>query len=401
MIEIGKYLNLAHQDFQTHLHCTGLSRSGKSKLIELIVRQLVRRRKPFCLIDPNGTLYRDVLEWLAYIEPSNAPILLDAAYGERLPGFNPFRLKQNDRDFLMTKTERMVAATTMAWGSPSGMEGPRLTKFLRCIYYALLQQNLPISATDHFLNWNSKQRKAIIDKIDNEAVRVPLLKLYSGSQSAFETYIESTGNRLQMFIHPHIRRIMGVADNSIDLEAIVDKCKSLMVNLQPSDRLSDETGRVIGTLLINELWEIFRRKKKPTEFYLIVDECQKFFTPDIAEMLDQAAKYGLHLFLFHQRLDHIPAAHAGALVNAQTKIEFNSKEFLPEQRHFMLTRPDGTRYLDEVPNVQRYPLKPKTVSKYTNKLLKDYLSLEELDKALTNGSNHKPKELDDDDFYRS
>jgi len=401
VIQVGTNLSLGQADLMTHLHCTGLSRSGKSKLIELVVRQFVRQRKPFCLIDPNGTLYRDMLEWLAYINPSNVPILIDAAYGERLPGFNPFRLKQTGKDYLMTKTERMVAATTMAFGNTTGSEGPRLTKFLRCIYYALLQQNLPISATDHFLNWNSTQRKAIIDKIDNEAIRVPLLKLYSGSQSAFETYIESTGNRLQIFIHPHIRRIMGVAQNCIDLEAMVDSGKSLMVNLQPSDRLSDETGRVIGTLLINELWEIFRRKKKPVEFYLIVDECQKFFTPDIAEMLDQAAKYGLHLCLFHQHLDHIPAAHAGALKNAQTKIEFNSDEFQPEQRHFMLTRPDRTKYLDQVPNVQRYPLKPKTVSKYTNKLLKGYLSIEELDKALANGSNHKSKELDDDDFYRS
>ena len=102
-------------------------------------------------------------------------------------------------------------------------------KFLRAIYYTLLQQKLPISAADHFLNWDSKERKAIIDKVDNESVRTTLRKLYSGSQSAFETYIESTGSRLQLFVHPHLRRIMGVDSNCIDLEDIVNSGKSLII----------------------------------------------------------------------------------------------------------------------------------------------------------------------------
>lgn len=399
MIQIGNNLSLLHGDLLTHVHCTGLSRSGKSKLIEFVVRQLIRLRKSFILLDPNGVLYTDLLEWLAYTGPQKPPILIDWSYAERFPGFNPFRIKQEGRDYLMTKTERMVAATMMAWGA-NGVEGPRLTKFLRAIYYTLLQQQLPISAADHFLNWHSTQRKAIIDKIDNESIRTTLVKLYSGTQSAFESYIDSTGSRLQLFIHPHIRRLMGVADHCIDLEDTIDSGKSLLINLQPSDRLSQETGRVVGTLLINELWEIFRRKKKPKEFYLIVDECQLFFTPDIAEMLDQAAKYGLHLFLFHQRLDHLPAAHVGALVNAQTKIEFNSDEFTPIQRRFMLTRPNGTKYLDEVPTVHRYPLKPETVLRYAKKLSKNFPTLEERDKTLSHGSKPQTAEVRDEDFFR-
>jgi hypothetical protein len=400
VIQVGNNLYLRRNDLQTHLHCTGLSRSGKSKLAELLIRQLIRSRKSFLLIDPNGSLFRDLVGWLAYIQPSSPPILADWAYGERIPGYNPFQAKQNGQDYLMTKTERMVSAISIAGGGIAGKEGPRLAKFLRAIIYALLQQQLSIAAADHFLNWHSKERKAIIERIDNEAIRTTLIKLYSGSQQAFETYIESTGNRLQLFIHPHVRRIMGVADNCIDLEDVVDSGKSVLVNLQPSDRLT--VGSVIGTLLINELWEIFRKKRKPKEFYLIMDECQMFFTPDIGEMLDQGAKYGLHLFLFHQHMGHIPAVHVPALANAQTKIQFNSDEFMPQQRLFMLTRPNGFKLLDEVPLVHDYPLKPQTVSKYTNKLLRNYRSIEELDKALTNARSDKrdKKELSDEDFYR-
>ena len=162
----------------------------------------------------------------------------------------------------------------------------------------------------------------------------------------------------------------------------------------------------MGTLLINELWEIFRKRKTPKEFYLIVDECQLYFTPDIAEILEQASKYGLHIMLFHQHIGQVPATHVSALTNAQTKIEFHSKEFMPTERRFMLTRRNGVRHIDDVPLVHKYPLKPETVGKYAKQLLKNYLSIEELDtalldKALNNGSSQKQNdEIEEEDFFR-
>ena len=86
-------------------------------------------------------------------------------------------------------------------------------------------------------------------------------------------------------------------------------------------------------------------------------------------------------------------------------IEFHSKEFMPTERRFMLTRRNGMKYFDDVPLVQKYPLKPETVEKYANQLLKNYLSLEELDtalldKACNNGSKDKQDEIEDEDFYR-
>ena len=63
----------------------------------------------------------------------------------------------------------------------------------------------------------------------------------------------------------------------------------------------------------------------PSPFFLMIDEFQKFVTPDVPEMLDQAAKYGLHLFLFHQHLSQLKERDPqiyGALTNARTKIVF-------------------------------------------------------------------------------
>src|SRR5438270_6896013 len=92
--ERGDPIHLTANDLKAHAHGIGASRKGKSKLIEHIIRELVKREHGFCLIDPNGFLYRDVIKWLAYIEPRRVPIIpFDLTYTEKVIGFNPFILQ--------------------------------------------------------------------------------------------------------------------------------------------------------------------------------------------------------------------------------------------------------------------------------------------------------------------
>jgi hypothetical protein len=126
---------------------------------------------------------------------------------------------------------------------------------------------------------------------------------------------------------------MGLAHNNIDLNDVIESGKILLVNLQPKqNRLSRDNAKVIGTLLLSELWEIAQEReqrpsgKPPSPFFVIIDEFQLFLTPDIPEMLDQAAKYGIHLFLFHQHLSQLKAldeqAYGAVMTNARIKTVF-------------------------------------------------------------------------------
>ena len=74
---------------------------------------------------------------------------------------------------------------------------------------------------------------------------------------------------------------MGLTMNNIDLEDVIENGKILLVNLQPKkNRLSLENARVIGTLLLNEMWEIARQREQgaggrpPSPFFLMIDEFQ-------------------------------------------------------------------------------------------------------------------------------
>ena len=89
--EDGERLELGPEDLETHVHGVGASRTGKSKLIEWIAREMIRARQGLCLIDPHGFLYDDLVRWLAYLTPKREIILFNPSSEDRIVGFNPFR----------------------------------------------------------------------------------------------------------------------------------------------------------------------------------------------------------------------------------------------------------------------------------------------------------------------
>jgi TraM recognition site of TraD and TraG len=332
--EDGDPIRLGEGELQTHVHGIGASRTGKSKLIEWIAREMIRNRQGFCLIDPHGFLYDDLVRWLAYRQPKQEIILFEPAAIDRIVGFNPFQRKSEGD--LSTLVDRRVQATVKAWGAANSDATPRLEKWLHNLYWAFMEQGYSLDVARYFLLWQEKQiREHLIDSIRSHTVRSQWQAIASlKNLQDFWGHIESTENRLLFrFIEPkQVQRVMGLNINNIDFEDIIENGKILLVNLQPKkNRLSRENARLIGTLLLSELWEIARERQQgpggrpPSPYFIIIDEFQLFLTPDIPEMLDQAAKYGIHLFLFHQHLSQLrrldEEAH-GSMTNARIKLVF-------------------------------------------------------------------------------
>jgi hypothetical protein len=199
-----------------------------------------------------------------------------------------------------------------------------------------MEQGYSLDVARYFLLWQEKHIRAhLVQGIQSPTARAQWEALSSFKNlQDFWGHIESTENRLLFrFLEPlQVRRVMGLPTNNLDLKDIIESGKILLVNLQPKDRLSEENARLIGTLLLSEMWEIARRREQgpggspPSQFFLIIDEFQLFLTPDIPKMLDQAAKYGIHLFLFHQHLSQLKQldeqAYGAVMTNAQIKAVF-------------------------------------------------------------------------------
>lgn len=329
----GENLYLTKDDLSTHVHIVGASRSGKSKMLECVIKELINNRQGLCLIDPHGNLYDDVLKWLSYSQPNREIILFNPGFESRVVGFNPFLASEGD---ISVQAERMVQATVKAWGEANSNSTPRLERWLRALYCFLLENNYSLEYIRYILSFKQKEvRQYLVENIQSDVIKGEFEELSNLNRlKDFMEQIESTKNRLFRFMDSkQVRRVIGLDHNNIDLKDIVENGKILLVNLQPKQGiLSPESRNLIGTLLLSELWSIASQRQKgkfnqpPKDFFLLIDEFQLFLTPDIPMMLDQAAKYGLHLFLCHQHLSQLKATDSNiynsVMTNARTKMVF-------------------------------------------------------------------------------
>src|ERR1051325_4232254 len=147
-------IELSGNDRETHMHVIGSSGSGKSKFLEWLMRQDLQNRQGFCLIDPHGTLYRDVLDFAAHRVIGGDIIPLNLSQPDQIIGFNPFqRLDTGD---VSVQVGRRIGATMHAWGVENSDETPTLERTLRLIYTVLLEQNLPFHFAQFLIDFNSK-----------------------------------------------------------------------------------------------------------------------------------------------------------------------------------------------------------------------------------------------------
>ena len=87
---LGRPVELSGQERETHMHVIGSSGSGKSKFLEQMMRGDLDNRQGFCLIDPHGSLYQDVLHYCSHKVLSREIVLLNLSEPAQVIGFNCF-----------------------------------------------------------------------------------------------------------------------------------------------------------------------------------------------------------------------------------------------------------------------------------------------------------------------
>jgi hypothetical protein len=330
--EDGKPVELTEQDLETHVHGIGAPRTGKSKLLEWIAQELFVNGEPFCLIDPHGQLWNALVRWLAYLRPKRKVRLLNPSYPGRVVGFNPFRLSKGH---ISAQVDRMVRATVKAFGEANSDQTPRLERRLRGVYHALIEARCPVDFSTYLLTFKHQAvREHLIRAISSRTIRDQWEELNALERLPdFYQQVESAMNRLTRFVEClPVKRAMASWDNVIDLDEIIENGETLLVNLQPSADLTRPEAELFGTLLLDKFWDVASRRQegshgeKPSRYFLLIDEFQKFLVPDIAEMLNESPKFGLRLFLFHQHLWQLrqkdPEAYGAVMTGAQTKLVF-------------------------------------------------------------------------------
>lgn len=335
---------LTADDLGTHIHGVGATRSGKSKWIEWFCRQLVRQGAGFTLIDPQGALAEALVQYFAYYLPRQPVIYFDPSRTDYLIPFNPFK---SGIDETSVRVSKQVEATLRVWGAENADETPRLGRILRCVYHLYTTGHISMNEVHALLMWGNADLRAHAVRLlgHNPTVQDEWRELAGYTRASdYLAQVESTRNRLFPFVEPpQIRRIMSLEDPSLDFRTVFEQGAIVIANLRESEAFSEDNGRLMGTLMINELWSAARKygNAAVNPYFLLIDEVQKFLTPDLKEILDRGAGKGLHLGVFHQHLTQLREqdmwTYDSIMGNAKTKLVFGG-----------LTKPNALIMVDEM-----------------------------------------------------
>jgi hypothetical protein len=327
----------------THLHVIGGSGTGKSKFLEWLIRGDVREGHGFCLIDWHGTLYQDVIKYCAQLRVGRyndfrSLILLNPSQPDFITGFNPFMNQGVD---VATQVANRIAATIRPWGITDTDAMPTFERVCRLLYTFAVEQQQTLPNAAMLLEFDKPElREYAIQTITDSFIKKQWQQLRQiKTFRDWKEFVLSTENRFTRFLASKtIKRFFGLKEQNINLREIMDRRQILLVNLGSSGYLDRESARVFASLMLNEFFETAMiraneakaKGEQPETFVLYLDEFQEYITDDIAAMLDQVRKGGLHLALAHQHLGHLadnPKLRKSIFTNARIRAVFGGLDY--------------------------------------------------------------------------
>ncbi len=314
----------------THMHVLGASGRGKSKFIEHMIREDIRQGNGLCLIDPHGYLYDDLARWIeerGFAERRTIRLFEPSWEGWTF-GFNPLDFAAADD--LSYGVDAMVRVCAQVWGGEDTSKTPLLKRVLRSVFYALAAGRLTLLEAQHLVNATDPDglRAHLTANLPDPIMGLQWREFNALGPPEFREQFGSANNRLMEFLAAEvIRTVIGQTKRIVNFRRAMDEGEIILVNLASRGRLSDDNARLLGALMVNDLFLKARRRPEHSRpFYLYIDECSLFVNDDIARILDEARKFGLHLILAHQHLNQLKRAgetiYSAVMTNAQTKMVF-------------------------------------------------------------------------------
>jgi hypothetical protein len=331
----GKSLVLPASARERHLYVCGGTGVGKSKLLEHCIRQDILNwrdsRSGLILFDPHGLVYQNTLSWLARHGLKRPVIPIDLRRDDWIISYNLLRKRTASASVVVSN---FVTALAHIWGEGGTDRTPLFARWATVILLTLYENGYTVGDVMELLT-RPDIRQGMAARV-NDATARQAWQFALRHPKEFDTQITSSLNRFARLTGPKIMEAtFGQLGASLDLLTALNEGHIILVNLSTEGgQIYREDADTFATLLLTDLWaaaQIRGKKERETmrPFYVYIDECQNFITPTIAEDLDQARGYGLHLTLANQfprqfinAGAHGQAMYDSILANAGNKIVF-------------------------------------------------------------------------------
>jgi hypothetical protein len=345
--EHGLPVLLSERARREHCHVIGTTGGGKSKFIESCVRQDVAAGRGVCVVDPHGdhpdSLYRSLLAWLderGYTKTRTIH-LLDPNASTHTTGFNPLACPDTDTD-LSVIAGVTLEAFSRAWGGEDTTQKPTIERILTATFTALAALKLTLAEAPLLYDRSDRHglRAWAIQQLTDRYAREELERLHELSlderrRHDFDLEVIGPINRIARFVRPSaIRTMIGQTENVLDIRQALDDGHIILVNLSGGSRVYERDADLLGRLLTRSLFFHAKRRHAPHRtFFVYLDECHRYLSGDLENLLAESRKYGVGLILAHQWLEQATTESdnmLAALRNAtNVKVVFRLKD--PEE----------------------------------------------------------------------
>jgi len=310
-------------DRRRHLYIIGKSGVGKTKLLELFLRQDVTYRHGLCLIDPHGDVIDSILDYIPKDRMEDVCII-DPADVDFPASFNP--LANVDPAFKFQLTQGLIEVFQKQFGANWT---PRLEHVFRFTCLALLDYPYATMRGMISMLTDRNYRQKVVEYITDDMVKRFFAIEFADWSEKFDTdAIIPLVNKLGQFLSdPLLRNIFGQKQNKIDISKLMNEEKIILINLSKG-RLGEENSSFLGSIFLTKIKQAGMERasmpeKDRKDFYLYVDEFQNVVTQTFENILSEARKYGLNLTIAHQYVGQIlPKVHQAVLGNCGSIITF-------------------------------------------------------------------------------
>ena len=334
-----KTFGIKRADRRAHMYVIGKTGTGKSTLLETLIRQDIKNGEGMALLDPHGDLVEKVLKAIPD-ERKNDLIYFNVADTKNPLGFNPLENVSADKRSLAASG--LLDAFKKIWADSWG---PRLEHILRNSILTLMDQPSATLADILRLLNESDFRRAAASRVYNPHVRAFWLSEYENYPPRLRAEaIAPIQNKVGAFLsNPILNNILSQPKSAFDLRHVMDGRKILLVNLAKG-KIGEDASSLLGALLVTKIGLAgLSRADIPEEtrpdFYIYMDEFQNFATLSLANMLSELRKYRVNMILSHQYLTQLDLqvrdailGNVGTIVSFRlglTDAEVIAKEFYP------------------------------------------------------------------------
>jgi energy-coupling factor transporter ATP-binding protein EcfA2 len=335
----NKRFGIKDKDRLGHIYVIGKTGVGKSTLLKSMAMQDIDRGNGLCVLDPHGDIAADLINSIQESR-RNDLIYFNPKDPNNTVTFNPLYGVHPSYHSLVASG--LISTFKKIWFDSWGPRMEHILRFslltLLCCPGATLLDIQPLLTDTGF-------RDRALMFVGDEYILSFWKAEFEQYTKAFRSeVIAPILNKTGLFIaSASLRNTVGQKARGVRMQEIIDKKKILICNLSKGE-LGEDASSLLGSIILTSIQHaaLFRARQKASTripFYCYVDECHSFISLSFADILAEARKYGLSLFLAHQYIEQLDEriqsaifGNVGTIISFRTgatDAEYLAKEFYP------------------------------------------------------------------------